>query len=89
MEKYLVNFYHTNDDGDENKVCSFYCKSYAEFIKFLQVCKEYEVDFYIRQDDEKILDKYKDDMGFSKVVESFNVNYGSDDCIQTIDVWLS
>lgn len=87
MDSYQVNFYHLNDE-EEKRVCWFNCEAFSEFIKFLHFCKKYEVEFYIRQDDENIEESDKDDCGISRCVEDFNVNYGSEDCIQTIDVWL-
>lgn len=88
MDSYLVNFYHLDDDKEEKKVCWFYCKSYAEYIRFLHFCKKYEVEFYIRQDDENIEESDKNNYGMPRCIEDFNVNYASGDCIQTIDVWL-
>ena len=88
MDSYQVNFHHLNDDKGEKKVCWFKCEAFAEYIKFLHFCKEYRVEFYIRQDDENIEESDRNDHGEAKCVEDFNVNYGSEDCIQTIDVWL-
>lgn len=87
MDSYQVNFYHLNDGEEEKKVCWFSCEAFAEYIKFLYFCKKYTVEFYIRQDDENIKESDKED-NCPRYVEDFNVNYGSGDCIQTIDVWL-
>ena len=89
MEEYLINFYHLNDDNEEApRICWFRCKAFGEMIHFLQACKKYQIDFYIREDDESIPDKYKNDYNLPKYIDDFNVNYGSDDCMQTIDVYL-
>ena len=88
MDNYQVIFYHLDDKNGEKRVCQFTCEAFAEMIKFLHYCQKYEVEFYVRQDDEKIDDEDKDDFGMPKCVDGFNVNYGSDDCLQTIDVWL-
>ena len=88
MDSYQVNFYHLNNNKEEKIVCWFNCETFAEYIKFLHFCKKYEVKFYIRQDDENIKESDKDNCGMPRCVEDFNVNYGSEDCIQTIDVWL-
>ena len=39
-------------------------------------------------DDESIAESDRGSGELPKYIENFNVNYGSDDCIQTIDVWL-
>ena len=88
MDSYQVNFYHLNDDEEVKRVCWFNCEAFAEFIKFLHFCKKYEIEFYIRQDDENIEELDGDNCRISRYVEDFNVNYGSEACIQTIDVWL-
>ena len=88
MDSYQVTFYHINDDKTEKRVCWFNCETFAEYIKFLHYCKKYKVEFYIRKDDENIEESDKDNYGIPRYVEDFDVNYGSEDCIQTIDVWL-
>ena len=59
-------------------------EGFAGYI--IPICKKYNVEFYIRQDDENIEESDRDN--YPRFVEDFNVNYGSEDCIQTIDVWL-
>ena len=88
MNSYQINFHHLNDDEESKRVCWFTCEAFGEFIKFLHFCKEYNVEFYIREDDENIEESDTDNGELPKYIENFNVNYGSDNCIQTIDVWL-
>lgn len=88
MNSYQINFHHLNDDEESKRVCWFTCEAFGEFIKFLHFCKEYNVEFYIREDDENIEESDIDNCELPKYIENFNVNYGSDNCIQTIDVWL-
>ena len=88
MEDYLVNIYHLDDEKGEQRVCWFSCKAFAEMIKFLFYCKKYNIDFFIRVDDESIGEEFKKYWNLPRSLDSFNVNYGSDECVQSIDVYL-
>ena len=84
QDKVMIKFM-TIQDGEEVRICSFYTSCFAEWLKTLQVAKENGISFYPREDDENI------DSAFSQLgyeVDDFNVSFGSDICIQTIEVWL-
>jgi len=91
MEEYQVVFYYQKSDNKEpERVCSFRCKAFSEMIRALHFCKKYKVDFWVRDDDEKIINKavVQDINCCGALIDNFNISFGSDDCIQIIEVYL-
>lgn len=73
-------------DNDE-RVCSFYCSNYGEFINFLHYCKKYRVPWYPRMTAEGIPQDYLDrTSGIGGVVSDYWFDFGSNECIQCIYV---
>ena len=90
-DKVRVVFYYYTDEKSisPTKLCGFYTTRFGEWIKTLHYCKEYNVPFYIREDDSTISQEYIDNLrGLEPAIEDFCVSFGSDECIQCIEVLL-
>ena len=91
MEEFQVVFYYQRDkDKEPEKVCYFKCRAFSEMIRALYFCKKYEVVFWVRDDDEKITNQdIIDNINTcGAIIDDFNVSFGSDDCIQIIEIYL-
>lgn len=90
MEEFQVVYYYVTDDNPEgDRICSFQCLNFAEMIRFLYYCKKYNIDFYPRTNDEHTNQTALDKIGTIQLyVDDFDVRFGSDDCIQLIEVYL-
>lgn len=86
----VIFYYDMHEDGSEPvKLCGFYTKHFGEWIRLLHYCKEYGVSFLIRDDDEKIKKEYRQYLlGLEPLIDDFWISYGSDNCLQCIEVLL-
>lgn len=90
-EKVMVIFYYNNDDSTEEptRICSFYTTRFAEWMKCLDYCKRRQISFWPREDDEQTNKKIVEAThGFPMFIEDISFRFGSDECIQCIDVVL-
>ena len=82
--------YHANEENPGRKICGFTVKDPGAFIQFLYYCKEYEIWWYPREDDEEISEEYiKETSGIGALIDEINISYGGDNCVQLIEVWLT
>lgn len=88
MDMMRIKYSYRDTSGEVKPLCSHNCKSYGEFIKMLQYCKDNETEFWIREDDTQISDEAKQMINCGSTIEDFWISFGSDDCIQIIEVLL-
>ena len=69
-------------------VCTMYCKNYSEMIKFLQFCKDYEVELWPHEFMELTEEKKEWFGGVPGYVYDFWYQFGDDKCLQVIKVEL-
>lgn len=87
-EKVLINFYIADKNSEPVKICGFRTSIFAEWIKLFQYCKEYNVTFWVREDDTSINPELIQKMSIGAMVEDYYVEFGSNEVIQTISVIL-
>ncbi len=87
---FQVVYYHLTEDNPEGRrVCSHKCANPAAMVLFLHICKNIDVEFWPRKDDEQIAEDISEEFGnIPAYVDSFNISFGSDDSIQLIEVYL-
>lgn len=88
IEDVRVNFYLAKDGEEARRICGFATDKFAEWIKLFQYCKQFNVEFYVRQDDENIPEYIRQEMNMGALIIDFDVSFGTDDCIQCIEVYL-
>ena len=89
MELEGINFARVRFLYKNQYVCSFSVENYAEYIKFLHYCKIYEVEFFPHEADDKIPEKFQEEMaGLGGLVSDYWVEFGSDQVLPTICVEL-
>ena len=67
-------------------ICCFYCENYAEMLKFLKYCKEYQIELWPNNFMELSKDKGELFSGISGIVGDFWYEFGDNNCMQTICV---
>lgn len=88
-EKVSIHFYVIDKNSGLVEICSFRTSIFAEWIKFFQYCEEYNVMFYVREDDESIDPELIQKISsIGAMVEDYYVEFGSDEVIQKISVIL-
>lgn len=81
MDRMQVRFLYNN-----KYLCCFYCKNYAEMLRFLKYCKEYQIGLWpndfmnLSKDQEELLG------GAGGIVTDFWYDFGDNNCQQTICV---
>ena len=90
-DKVRVVFYYFmhENDVEPTRLCGFYTTCFGEWIKMLHLCKEYKVPFNVREDDSSICQEHIELLkGLEPLVEDYWISFGSDECIQCIEVLL-
>ena len=88
-DKVGVVFYLVDDGAERKRICGFHTNNFAEWIKCLHYCKKHDIDFYPRETDENISqDIIQKAAGIGFLIEDFYVHFGSDECVQLIEVYL-
>lgn len=87
-DRVMIVFYYLQEDAPEKRVCSFYTSQFAEWMKMLDYCRSNEIEFVVRDDDEKINDDVIQMLSCGAYVDDVYVKFGTDTCIQCIDVYL-
>ena len=87
-DKYFVRYNYKHLDEDYQYVCTKTSYSFGEMIKYLHYCKKYEVEFYLNENDENLNEEIKKKLDLGAFIEDFNVSFGTDICVPTIEVWL-
>lgn len=87
-EKVLISFYVAEKNSEPVKICGFRTSIFAEWIKFFQYCKEYNVTFYVREDDASISPELTQKVPTDARIENYYVEFGSEEVIQSISVIL-
>ena len=90
-DKVRINVTYRDPETQEvEDVCYFYTDLFAEWIKALQFCREYDVPIFLREDDERVkpdaLKKINDSCG--ALVEDYWVELGTTDYYSCIGVLL-
>lgn len=87
-DKVSIIFFYRDSDGNVKRVCNFYTSRFGEWLKFLDYAEKNNIQFYPRVDDENIKDEIINAMDIGSYIEDLYVSFGSDDCIQCIEVVL-
>lgn len=88
-DKVLVCFYYSIKMGDEPKqVVQFSTSRFAEWMKLLHYCKQNSIEFWVRDDDEKISPEAIKALECGSYIDDIFVSFGTDECIQSIHVYL-
>lgn len=90
-DRVQIVFYYNDPivkDAEPKRICSFKTSKFSEWLRLLHYCKMHEIDFWVRDDDESIDPEMIEKLNCGAMVEDLNVSFGSDNCIQIIEVVL-